>query len=125
MLDRAEKLAAEANQVSNHIDTVARLSNLALQLYSWFIKHGHARNEKDETRVIRFMNENLPANAWQQKGFYERLYLYQSFTWFAFIRQNFLLYYRYAQKWVDLFHEQPLMIRVETGHYIKGMHSPA
>ncbi len=123
MLDRAEKLAAEANQVSNHIDTVARLSNLALQLYSWFIKHGHARNEKDETRVIRFMNENLPANAWQQKGFYERLYLYQSFTWFAFIRQNFLLYYRYAQKWVDLFHEQPLMIRVETGHYIKGMHS--
>ncbi|HVG11930.1 MAG TPA: hypothetical protein VM843_02950, partial [Flavisolibacter sp.] len=27
------------------------------------------------------------------------------------------------QKWVDLFDEQPLMVSVETGHYIKGMHN--
>jgi hypothetical protein len=33
------------------------------------------------------------------------------------------MYYRYTQKWVDLFAEQPLMINVETGHYIKGMHN--
>src|SRR5215471_14597116 len=123
MLDRVERLAVEANEVSNHIDVVARLSNLALQLYSWFIKHGHARNEKDETSVIQFMKDNLPANAWEQTGFYERLYLYQSYTWFGFIRQNFLMYYRYTQKWVDLFRAQPVMIRVETGHYIKGLHS--
>jgi tetratricopeptide (TPR) repeat protein len=123
MLDRVEQLSAEANEVSTHIDTVARLSNLALQLYSWFIKHGHARNEKDEKRVIQFMKDNLPANAWQQTGFYEKLYLYQSYTWYAFIRQNFLVYYRYSQKWIDLFQSQPLMIRVETGHYIKGLHN--
>ncbi len=123
ILDRVELLSIEANQISRHIDIVARLSNLALQLYSWFIKHGHARNEKDEASVIQFMKENLPPNAWEQTGFYERLYLYQSYTWNAFIRQNFLMYYRYTQKWVDLFRSQPLMIRVETGHYIKGLHS--
>jgi hypothetical protein len=122
MLARAEQLSAEANEVSNHIDTVSRLSNLALQLYSWFIKYGHARNEKDEMRVIQFMQDNLPANAHEKKGFYERLYLYQSYTWYAFIRQDFLLYYRYSQKWIDLFLAEPLMIRVETGHYIKGLH---
>jgi hypothetical protein len=33
------------------------------------------------------------------------------------------MYYRYTQKWVDLFYEFPLMIEVETGHYIKGMHN--
>jgi tetratricopeptide (TPR) repeat protein len=33
------------------------------------------------------------------------------------------MYYRYAQKWIDLFDEHPLMIPVETGHYIKGMHN--
>jgi hypothetical protein len=33
------------------------------------------------------------------------------------------MYYRYSQKWVDLFDQQPLMIRVETGHYIKGQHN--
>ncbi|HSC36366.1 MAG TPA: hypothetical protein VLD19_00795, partial [Chitinophagaceae bacterium] len=59
----------------------------------------------------------------EQTGFYERLYLCQSYVWFAFIRQDFLMYYRYSQKWVDLFEEQPLMIRVETGHYIKGLHN--
>jgi len=123
MQDRAESLSEEAMQVSRHIDMVARLSNLALKLYSWYIKNGHTRNEQDEELIIRFMKDNLPQDAWQQKGFYERLYLYQSYSWYAFIRQDFLMYYRYSQKWVDLFHEHPLMKRVETGHYIKGLHT--
>ena len=42
---------------------------------------------------------------------------------YVFIRQDFLMYYRYTQKWADLFVEQPLMIRVETGHYIKSLHN--
>lgn len=121
--DRAEQLAIEANDVSRHIDTVARLSNLALRLYSWYTKNGHARNEKDETGVKEYMRTHLPEKAFEQTGFYERLYLYQSYCWYAFIRQDFLMYYRYSQKWVDLFLEQPLMVRVETGHYIKGLHN--
>ncbi|HEY1112385.1 MAG TPA: hypothetical protein VGE66_02455 [Chitinophagaceae bacterium] len=123
MQDRAESLAEEANLVSAHIDMVSRLSNLALLLYSWYIRYGHARNEADEAGVKKFLQDNLPANALEQKGFYERLYLFQSFSWYAFIRQDFLMYYRYTQKWVDLFHEEPLMKRVETGHYIKGLHN--
>ena len=123
MQDRAEILSAEANEVSRHIDMVARLSNLALKLYSWYIQHGHARNEDDEKDIKQFMKESLPADVWKQTGFYERLYLYQSYSWYAFIRQDFLQYYRHATKWVDLFKEQPLMVRVETGHYIKGLHN--
>ena len=121
--DKAERLSEEANMVSRHIDTVARLSNLALKLYSWFIKVGHARNEEDEKGIKRYMKESLPENAFAETGFYERLYLYQSYTWYEFIRQHFVLYYRYSKKWVDLFDEFPLMKRVETGHYIKGMHN--
>ncbi len=123
MQDRAEILSAEANEVSRHIDMVARLSNLALKLYSWYVEHGHARNEEDEKDVRQFMKDNLTKEVMEQTGFYERLYLYQSYTWYAFIRQDFLLYYRYTKKWVDLFTEQPLMVRVETGHYIKGIHN--
>lgn len=123
MQDRAEVLSVEANEVSRHIDSVARLSNLALKMYSWYIQHGHARNEEDEKDIKQFMKESLPPDVWKQTGFYERLYLYQSYSWYAFIRQDFLQYYRHATKWVDLFTEQPLMIRVETGHYIKGLHN--
>src|SRR5450432_2921768 len=59
MQNKAEILSAEANEVSRHIDIVARLSNLALKLYSWFVQHGHARNEEDEKDVRKFMKENL------------------------------------------------------------------
>ncbi len=121
--DRADKLAAEADEVAWKRSIITKLSNLALQLYSWYIKNGHARNEEDEEGVKRFFWEHLPKENEVYKGFYERLYLYQSYCWYAFIRQDFLMYYRYTQKWVQLFEEQPQMIGVETGHYIKGMHN--
>jgi hypothetical protein len=120
---RAEQLSAESSEVLSRINMVARLSNLALLVYSWYIQNGHARNEKDEDRIREYLEEQLPPDAWEQTGFYERLYLYQSYNWYAFIRQDFLMYYRYSQKWLDLFEEQPLMVRVETGHYIKALHN--
>jgi hypothetical protein len=123
MVERGEILSDEANEVNIRVDMVAKMSNLALQLYCWYIKNGHARNLKDEKGVKKFLQSNLPPNAHLQTGFYERLYLYQSYCWYAFIRQDFLMYYRYSQKWIDLFDEQPFMIHVETGYYIKGMHN--
>ncbi len=123
MQDKGTMLANEAVEVNTRVDMVARMSNLSLQLYSFYIKNGHARNEKDEIGVTAFFNKNMPENASKQTGFYERFYLYQSYCWYAFIRQDFLMYYRYAQKWNNIFNEQPLMIKVETGYYIKGLHN--
>ena len=123
MQDRADRLTAEANEVHERRFTITQLSNLALKLYSWYVKNGHARNEKDEAGVKEFFFSHLPKNAHHQTGFYERLYLCQSYCWYAFIRQDFLMYYRYTKKWVELFDAQPQMIAVETGHYIKGMHN--
>lgn len=123
MTDRAEFLAHETIEVNTRVSMVSRMSSLALQLYSLYISNGHARNEKDEAAIIKFFTFNLPSNSHKQTGFYERLYLYQSYCWYAFIRQDFLQYYRYAQKWVDVFHEQPGMIKMETGYYIKGFHN--
>lgn len=120
--EKVDELAAESLEISGHIDRVTRLSNLALQLYRWYIKNGHVRNEKDEAGIKEFLQKNLPPQD-DITGFYERLYLYQSYCWYAFVRQDFLMYYRYSQKWIDLFDADPFMITVETGHYIKGMHN--
>lgn len=119
---RANALAEEVNEVNKQIEQQGRLSNLALKLFGWFVEHGHARNEEDEKAVRQYLKESLPQEARELSGFYERLYYYQSLTWYAFIRQDFLQYYRYTKKWVDLFLLQPEMIRVETGHYIKAIH---
>lgn len=121
--DRAEILSVESENINQRRTTITKLSNLALQLYSWYIKNGHARNGNDETIIKEFFFEKLPQNYASLKGFYERLYIYQSFCWYAYIRQDFLMYYKYTQKWVDLFHEEKNMIANETIHYVKGMHN--
>lgn len=122
MKNRADQLTSEAEEVNEKRGMITRLSNLALQLYSWYIKNGHASNEADEEDIKKYFYEHLPKAYPHEPGFYEKLYLYQSYGWFAFIRQDFLMYYKYTQKWVDLFDDEK-MIEVEPGHYIKGMHN--
>lgn len=122
-LEKTELLAEEALDISGHIDRVTKLSNLALLLYRWYVNYGHARNLEDEKDIRSFFKSSLPKDADAINGFYEKLYLYQSYCWYAFIRQDFLMYYRYSQKWIDLFSEDEVMKSVETGHYIKGMHN--
>ncbi|HQW83956.1 MAG TPA: hypothetical protein PK987_05835 [Ferruginibacter sp.] len=119
----ADRLTAEANDVNEQRNEITGLSNLALQLYQWYVKHGHARNENDEKGVRQFFKQNLKVDTKKVKGFYQLLYLYQSYCWYAFIRQDFLMYYRYSKKWTDLFNNEPMMIALETGHYIKGLHN--
>jgi hypothetical protein len=123
MQDRADQLTGEVDEVNSELQLISKLSNLSLQLYSWYIRNGVARNEKDEKAVEEFFEKHLPADLSGCNGFYQKLYQYQSFCWYAFIRQDFLLYYRYTQKWVDLFEKEPFMTAIETSHYIKGMHN--
>jgi hypothetical protein len=123
MQDRADALTSESNETNIQLIRVTRLSNLALQLYSWYIKNGHARNDEDEKEVENYFHEHLTEDVKNPEGFYERLYYNQSYCWYAFIRQDYLLYYRYTQKWVDLFTEDPGMMEIETANYIKGLHN--
>lgn len=122
-LEKTERLAQEALAASEHIDRVTKLSNLALLLYRWYVKNGHARNEEDEKDIKEFFKNSLPDDVNTITDFYEKLYLYQSYSWYAFIRQDFFMYYRYSQKWIDLYDEDKVMLTVETGHYVKGMHN--
>jgi len=121
--EQTERLAEESLAVSGHIERVSKLSNLALLLYRWYVLYGHTHNKEEEDRIQTYFKKNLPSDLEKVHGFYERLYLYQSYCWLSYIRQDFLLNYRYARKWVDLYEEDPRMVGIETGHYIKGLNS--
>ena len=121
--DRADYLSKESEQVNESLTLVSQLSNLSLQLYSWYIKNGHCRNEEESIALQDFFSSRLLDKTPLCNSFYERLYLYQCYCWNAFIKQDFLQYYRYTQKWVNLFEEEPFMLPIETAHYIKGMHN--
>jgi len=55
-LEKTELLTLEATEISGHIDRVTKLSNLALLLYRWYVKNGHARNEEDE-KAVKFFSK--------------------------------------------------------------------
>lgn len=122
MENRAEQLVQETEEVISHLKLVSKLSNLALSLYSWYIKNGHARNESEAEAVKTFFSEQMPVSV-NANSFYTKLYFFQSYCWYAFIRQDFVMYYRYTQKWVDLFTEYPIMLQHEPAHFIKGIHN--
>jgi len=111
------------DEVNTQLALMSKLSSLSLQLYSWYIKMGHARDEKDVAAVKMFFEANLPPCSVSRMHFYEKMYLYQSYCWYGFILQDLLMYYRYAQKWVDLFEQEPFMKKVEAVQYIKAMHN--
>ncbi|WP_336515636.1 hypothetical protein [Pollutibacter soli] len=121
--NRAEQLSKEVDDLNERLVMMGKLSNLSLRMYGLYIRLGHARNEKDEMLVKGFFERNLPKNAAQATGFYEKLFLYQSYAWYAFILQDLLMYYRYCQRWVDLFEKERFMVKIETQQYIKGMHN--
>jgi hypothetical protein len=123
MQDRAEKLSTEMNEVNERIEMISAISNLSLQLYGWYIQHGHARNDEDRKAVDELMNSGAIELVKSSKGFYERLYRYQCYCWYGFINQDFLMHYRYAQKWVDLFEKEEHMQQIESAQYIKGLHN--
>lgn len=121
--DRAEQLSEEALFVSDRRRNITLLSNLALQLYSWYVKNGHTKNEEEEASLSNFLVQRFSEIRTVDLGFYEKLNLFQCKVWSAFIRLDFISYYKFTQKWVDLFYEDEKMIRIETMHYIKGMHN--
>ena len=42
------------------------------------------------------------------------------YLWQSFLLQDFLNCYKYASKWVDLFHQNPSMINLNPVFYLKG-----
>ncbi len=123
MQDRAKQLSDEIDASNHRLELIAKTSNLSLQLYGWYIQHGHARNEEDRVTLDALIQDPILEIVKNEEGFYEKLYLYQCYCWYGFITQDFLMHYRYAQKWVDLFEKEENMQLIESAQYIKGLHN--
>jgi len=92
-----------------------------LQLYSILLKKGYVSNDEDHQEIKNFFKSSLPEYSIQSLGFKERLYLYKALLWYSLITQDFLNSYKYAQKWVDLFYDNPKMKMSNPVFYLKGI----
>ncbi len=120
--NRADELIEQAEEKLETLTNYNRLANLSLRLYGIYIKAGHVRDEKDYENISGYFKKELSGIKKNDLGFFEQLYLYVSYAWYSLIVQDFLLQYRYAQKWVDLFKENPDMLELEPIWYLKGQH---
>ena len=105
--NRADEITLESDNLNHSLTLVGALSNLAIKLYGFYLKHGYVRNEEDQIAITEFFHENMPVFNADKLGFLEKLYLYQSHVWYYQISQDFLMQYRYSLKWVELFRDNP------------------
>jgi hypothetical protein len=120
---RSEELTIESRTVQKHIDTSIDFSNLALQLYALYLKGGFARDEKDYLFVKEFFYSRLRPYRLDELGFEEKMHLYNSFVWYNYINQDFLMCYKYARLWIDLFEEYPEMKAIRKEMHLKGIYN--
>lgn len=123
MSSRAYLLAKDSSELLENLEVTNELSNLSLLLYANYLENGYVKNEEEYRDLHKYFHSILPIVEIEELDFYQKLYLYQSYVWFHHMSQDFANYYRYAQKWVNLFDEYPEMKRPATTFYIKGMHN--
>jgi len=119
--NRADELAKQAKQLSLINVRTSKLSNLSLQLYSLMLKEGYVKDDVDSKKVTSYFKKRLPSYKLSELGFRERLFLYKAYLWHSLIMQDFVLSYKYSQKWVDLFEKNPQMKIQNPVFYLKGV----
>ncbi len=123
MSEKAELLNEQSLYLMNRNITSTSLSSASLQLYGLYLKYGYIRNQKDYDFITDFFEDKLSKYDPQELDFFAKMYYFQSYVWYSNMCHDFLNYYRYAQKWVNLFHDHPEMIEKETPSYLKGLHN--
>lgn len=120
---RAQELSEQTMAISRALAHTHEFSNLALQMYGMYLKFGFVRNERDYYFVKEFFNARLPKARFEELDFTGKVYFCQSHVWLYHICQEFAPCYRYAQRWVDLFSENPVMRSLHPVFYLKGLHN--
>lgn len=123
MSSKAYQLAKESNQIIEDLTVTSELSNLSLLLYARYLEKAYVKNQEEYIELHKYFHSLLPVLEVEELDFYQKLNLYQSYVWFYHMAQDFANYYRYAQKWVNLFEEYPSMKVPATTLYVKGLHN--
>lgn len=120
---RAGQLTRESKELQLHISGTVAFSNLSLQLYALYVKVGFVRDEKDYRFVKEFFASRLPAYRLQDLGFEEKMHLYNACVWCHYITQEFLMCFKYARLWVNLFEQYPFVKEHYREMYLKGLYN--
>ncbi len=120
--NKMENLIEEAEEITKKVSRLGELATLNINIQGLYIKQGHVRDDRDLYFTRQFFYSNLPDYDMQEVSFFEKVFVFQSFTWYHYMCLNFPYCYKNSKKWVDLFLAEPLMIELDAGLYLRGMH---
>ncbi len=119
---RADELALQAKELSEQNVMASKLSNLSLQLYSIMLKTGYVKSDVEKKYITDYFDGHMPIYDYDKLNFREKLWLYKAHLWYSFLIQDFLSCYKYADRYIRLFDDNPIMIKQNPVFYLKGMH---
>ena len=120
---RAESLAKESIEAGQVFQYSSLYSNLSLRLYGHYLKNGYAKNKEDLNLLQKVFNQFLPAVSFSDLDTLGKIYYHQSYLWFYHISQDFPKCFKHASHWVELFENEPELIRYYPSIYLKGLHN--
>ena len=120
---QAEALADETRKLGATLNQVTAFSTLSLQLYGLYLKVGFVRNRQDFELVKGFFHARLPETSYTHLDVMAKIHFCYAHFWYYHITQDFSFCYRYAQRLVDLFDEEPALTELYTPLYLRGMHN--
>jgi hypothetical protein len=121
MVNRSTVLSRTADRQMQIVSNINELSNLSNILYSLHLKLGYVRSEKDIEAVDRHFKPGLDRYCNENQTFSEQIYYCQARVWYHYIRHDFVLSYRYSQKWLDAYDAFPRMKEALYDNYLKGI----
>ena len=119
---RADELAVQAKELNYRNTISSKLSNLSLQLYGIMLKTGYVKSDEEHQYIDTYFNKHIAKFDENKFGFREKYWYYNANLWRSFLVQDFLSCYKFANKWVTLFYDNPNMIYLNPVFFLKGNH---
>jgi hypothetical protein len=119
---RADELAVQAKELNYRNTISSKLSNLSLQLYGIMLKTGYVKSDEEYHQIDNYFNKHIAKFDEDKFGFREKYWYYNANLWRSFLVQDFLSCYKFANKWVTLFYDNPSMIYLNPVFFLKGNH---
>lgn len=121
-LEKAYALKEESELVNHKLSTAIRLSNLRIDLNARYIQFGHCKSQEEKNTLHSFFTEAISDFDEDSLGLIERIYLYQSYVWYYYMRIDFENCLTYAQKWLAVLDSSPEMVEKDVDLYLRAYH---
>jgi len=115
-----EEIVSEVQRVNTKINNINTFTNLQAQLQSHYRKTGYLRDKK-ELYKIEEITGKLAQISEEDFSITEKINLYHVYIGYYVFVQDFESSHLYARKWVDIFKDNPALIRPKLETYIRGL----